>query len=248
MKRPGTVPLARAISKLGLASRAEAVALIRDGRVTVNGRVADSPRQLVVPERIALAIDGKAGKPPGRLTVLLNKPRGVVTSRRDPEGRATVLDLVRDAPVRVLPVGRLDMASTGLLVLTNDHRLAAWVTDPANHVRRSYVVTVRGFLDDRTCARLQEGLDIGGEHLKPDSIRIRKRSRRETHLLVDLVEGRNREIRRLFASADHEVTRLVRVAFGGLRLGDLPPGRWRVLTDDELAAAFPGVPPRRHDL
>ena len=238
----GEVPLARAISKLGIASRAEATSLVRQGRVAVNGRIVRSPLQMVVPEQIALAIDGRSVERPTSLTILLHKPRGVVTTRRDPQGRPTVLDLVADAPVRVFPVGRLDMATSGLLLLTNDTRFADWVTDPANQVPRTYVLTVRGEVDDRTRARLEAGIAIGGERLQPRSIEIRKRSRRETHLVVALAEGKNREIRRLFEAAGHEVTRLKRVALGAVALGGLPPGKWRRVSNAELALAFPGAP------
>jgi 23S rRNA pseudouridine2605 synthase len=236
---PATVPLARALSKLGLASRSEAAALIRDGRVAVDGRIVRSPEHLVVPERAAIQIDARPVRRAARLTVLLNKPRGVVTTIRDPRGRPTVLDLVSDAPARVFPVGRLDMATTGLLLLTNDSRFADWVTDPANQVPRTYAVTVRGALDEKTAAGLEAGIEIGGERLRAARVEIRKRSRRETHLIVTLTEGKNREIRRLFETAGHAVTRLKRIAVGGLTLGDLPAGKWRLVSDVELRAAFP---------
>ena len=201
-----------------------------------------------MPERIAIEIDGGGIEPPARLTILLNKPRGVVTTRRDPQGRPTVLDLVSDAPARVFPVGRLDLATTGLLMLTNDSRFADWVTDPVNRVPRTYVVTVRGALDGESPGRLQAGVELDGETLHATAVEIRKRSQRETHLVVTLTEGKNREIRRLFAALGHEVTRLKRIAFGGLTLGDVAPGRWRVVSDAELRAAFPGRPPRQRNL
>ncbi len=247
------VPIARALSKLGIASRSEAIALIRDGRVSVGGRRVDSPQTLVVPERLKVEIDGHPAGRSAWATVLLHKPRGVVTTRRDPQGRPTVLDLVVDAPARVFPVGRLDLATTGLLLLTNDNRFADWVTDPANRVPRTYVVTVRGEVteDDRT--RLERGITSRGEALKADRVEIRKASRRETHLVIELTEGKNREIRRLLEATGHEVTRLKRVAFGGLALGDLPPGKWRSLSKAELRSAFPHAPftaeaPRRRDV
>jgi 23S rRNA pseudouridine2605 synthase len=187
---PATVPLARALSKLGLASRSEATALIRDGRVAVNGNIVRSAEFPVVPERAAIEIDGRRAERPQRLTILLHKPRGVVTTRRDPQGRPTVLDLVPDAPARVFPVGRLDMATTGLLLLTNDSRFADRVTDPANQVPRTYVVTVRGAVDDQARAALEAGVAVGGERLRPASVEVRKRSRRETHLIVTLTEER----------------------------------------------------------
>jgi 23S rRNA pseudouridine2605 synthase len=142
----------------------------------------------------------------------------------------------------LVPVGRLDAATTGLLLLTNDTRLADWVTDPGNAVPRIYLATVRGLLEDATARRLEEGIEDRGERLAASTVTVRKRSRRETHLILALTEGKNREIRRLLAAAGHEVTRLKRVSFGGLELGDLPPGQWRDVTIEELRAAFPGAP------
>jgi 23S rRNA pseudouridine2605 synthase len=241
---PGQVSLERALSKLGLASRTEARALIREGRVEVNGRPATDPLQPVVPERLRLAIDGRPARRPGPRTLLLHKPRGVVTTRSDPEGRPTVYTCLEGVEDHLVPVGRLDAATTGLLLLTNDTRFADWLTDPANGVPRLYVVTVRGELSDATARHLEQGIEDAGETLAARSVVIRKRSGRETHLLLELAEGKNREIRRLLAAAGHEVTRLKRVAFGGLELGDLSPGQWRDVTADELREAFPGAPLR----
>jgi 23S rRNA pseudouridine2605 synthase len=229
------VSLERALSKLGMASRTEARALIGDGRVTVNGRAIRDPLRPVVPERVSIAIDGEARAKAAARTILLHKPRGVVTTRRDPEGRATAYDLVREAGAQIQAVGRLDLASSGLLLFTSDSRLAAGLIDPRRAVPRVYVVTVRGAVDDAAVGRLARGLPLDGEIVAPRRVTVRKRSQRETHLVVELVEGRNREIRRLFAAVGHEVTRLWRVAFGGIELGTLPPGRWRDLTEAEVA-------------
>jgi 23S rRNA pseudouridine2605 synthase len=234
-RRPaGTVALERALSKRGMASRSEARDLILAGRVTVDGRVVRDPERAVVPERVSIAIDGETRETAAAQTVLLHKPRGVVTTRRDPQGRPTAYDLVRDAGPHLQAVGRLDLASSGLLLFTTDTRLAAALTDPAAAVSRVYVVTVRGTVDDAAIEALWRGITIDGATVVPHRVTLRKRSGRETHLLVELVEGRNREIRRLFAAVGHEVTRLLRVSFGGVELGTLPPGRWRPLTYDEL--------------
>jgi 23S rRNA pseudouridine2605 synthase len=234
-----TVPLARALSKLGLATRAEARALILDGRVRVDGQLVTDPRRPVVPERITIDIDGRIQETPERITILLHKPRGVVTTRRDPEGRRTVYDLLDDCVRHVIPVGRLDYATSGLLLLTNDTRLADWLTDPDNAVPRVYLVTARGRVTDEEVQQMEAGIDERGERLAARRVTIRKASNRETHLVVELLEGKNREVRRLLAATHHEVTRLRRVQFGGLTLGDLPPGSWRVIAQDELERAFP---------
>jgi 23S rRNA pseudouridine2605 synthase len=167
-------------------------------------------------------------------TIALNKPRGVVTTRRDPEGRPTVYDVLGDVGSWLAPVGRLDAATSGLLLLTNDTRLAAWLTDPANAVPRVYTVTVRGRVPEEACRRLEAGLIDRGEWLRAVKATIRKASSRETHLVVELAEGRYREVRRLFAAIGHEVTALSRIAIGGLQLGNLAPGKWRELSLTEI--------------
>jgi 23S rRNA pseudouridine2605 synthase len=238
-RRPGFVPLERALSKLGLASRSEARELIHSGRVDVDGTTETDPLREVVPERVRIDIDGRSARRPEPLTILLHKPRGVVTTRSDPEGRPTVYGFLEGLQDHVVPVGRLDAATSGLLLLTNDTRFADWVTDPRNEIPRIYIVTVRGALSDETAHHLESGIEDAGERLAAHSVRIRKRSKRETHLIVELTEGKNREIRRMMAAAGHEVTRLKRVSFGGLELGDLAPGRWRVVSAEELRGAFP---------
>lgn len=238
--KKGHVPLERALSKLGFASRTEARTLIREGRVSVDGRPASDPLAAVVPERARIEIDGRPAVRPRTLTILLHKPRGVVTTRSDPEGRPTVYGCLEGLDAHVVPVGRLDAATSGLLLLTNDTRFADRVTDPANAVPRIYLVTVRGELTEDKARRLEEGVEDGGERLSATSVAVRKSSRRETHLVVELSEGKNREIRRMMAVLGHEVTRLKRVAFGGLELGDMPPGRWREVGEEELREAFPG--------
>ncbi|HWM90348.1 MAG TPA: pseudouridine synthase [Thermoanaerobaculia bacterium] len=239
--KKGQVPLERALSKLGLASRAEARAMIREGRVTVDGRPATDPLVQVVPERARIGIDGHPAERPRSLTVLLHKPRGVVTTRSDPENRPTVYGCLEGLNAHVVPVGRLDAATSGLLLLTNDTRFADWVTDPRNEVPRVYLVTVRGELTDEQARRLESGIEDEGEQLAAKLVTVRKRSKRETHLVVELTEGKNREIRRMMEAVDREVTKLKRVSFGGLELGELQPGRWREVATEELQGAFPGA-------
>ena len=227
------VPLARALSKLGICSRADATARILAGRVAIGGIVIRDPGHPVVPERDRITVDGSSARRKAWRLLLLNKTRGTVTTRRDPEGRPTVFDLLGDEGRGLVAVGRLDLATSGLLLLTTDTQLAHRLTDPASAVVRRYVVTVRGSLSDAEAERMVTGID----DLRADSLRVRKRSARETHLIVELREGRNREIRRLCGAVGHEVTALKRVAFGGLELGDLPPGRWRSVSKDELERA-----------
>jgi 23S rRNA pseudouridine2605 synthase len=238
---PGRVPLNRALSKLGIASRAEATRLILDGRVEIDGRPARDPDALVVPERISVTIDGSTRSRAAWRLLILHKPRGVVTTRRDPQGRPTVFDLIDRAGGHLVAVGRLDLATSGLLLLTTDTRLADWLTDPANRVERVYTVTVRGAVSDEAVSRMMAGVKVDRERLAADAIDVRKRSGRETHLVVRLTEGRNREVRRLFEAEGHEVTRLRRVAFGGFTLGTLRPGEWKDVSREELLQAIPDV-------
>jgi 23S rRNA pseudouridine2605 synthase len=228
--RLGAVPLARALSKLGILSRTQATVAIRDGRVRVDGRVVRDPARLVVPERARILVDGEPKVRAEWRTIVFHKPRGVVTTRRDPEGRTTIYDVLGDAASGLVPIGRLDRASTGLLMLTSDTHLANWITDPANAVPRTYVVTVRGDVTPDLVARLPAA-----------NVVVRKSSRRETHLTVELRQGKNREVRRMFEAIGREVTRLKRVAFGRLELGGLEPAAWRELSKNEICGAFPGA-------
>jgi 23S rRNA pseudouridine2605 synthase len=228
----GHVALERALSKLGLASRSEARRLIRDGRVTVNGAPVADPLAPVNPDKARIAIDRQ---PPPAMrawrTIAFHKPRGTVTTRRDPDGRTTVFDVLGDAGDGLVAVGRLDFATSGLLLLTTDTQLAEQLTNPANRVVRRYAVTARGEVTDEACARLAGGIG----DLRASTVTVRKRSRRETHLLVELTEGKNREIRRLFEAIDRPVTKLLRIAYGPIELGTLQPGEWREINRDELS-------------
>ena len=201
--------------------------------MAIDGRVVTNAELRVVPERIRIEIDGRAVEARNeRRLIAFHKPRGTVTTRRDPEGRKTVFDVLGDAGRGLVAVGRLDRASTGLLLFTNDTQLANALTDPHNRVKRRYVVTVRGRVTPETAAKLQNGVDVEmargrTERLSAERVEIRKASGRETHLIVDLTEGKNREIRRLFEASGHEVTRLHRIAYGDIELGNLAPGEWR---------------------
>lgn len=248
-RKPGHVSLDRALSKLGIASRTQARVWIEEGRVRVNGKIQTRADYSVWPEKAKIEIDGQATGAAARVTLLLYKPKGVVTTRSDEKGRPTVFSLIKEKDGEedrrhLIAVGRLDWATSGLLILTNDTRLSAWLTDPVNRVRRTYVVSVRGFVDDEALARLRAGITDQGETLNAEEIVLRKASQKESHLVVHLFEGKNREIRRMFASVRHEVTRLKRVAYGPLELGNLAPGEHRILSAGDLRAAFPHAPIR----
>jgi 23S rRNA pseudouridine2605 synthase len=238
----GSTQLNRALSKLGLLSRTQATEAIRAGRVRVDGRVILDPLQRVAVDRARISIDEAPQPTVAWRTILFHKPRGVVTTRRDPQGRKTIYDALGDAGRHLIAIGRLDLATSGLLLLTSDTQLAHWMTDPANGVPRVYLATVRGRVTDADVERIREGVDSRGERLRAHAVTLRKASGRESHLTVELREGKNREVRRLFEAIGHEVTRLKRVALGGLDLGALGPGAWRELRRDEVSAAFPLAP------
>jgi 23S rRNA pseudouridine2605 synthase len=245
-----TVSLNRALSKLGILSRAQATEAIRSGRVAVDGRVVRDPSLAVVPERARIDVDGVSRRKEPWRTILFHKPTGVVTTRHDPEGRPTIYDVLGDAARGLIAVGRLDLATSGLLILTNDTQLANRLTDPRHAVPRVYIVTVRGEVTDDERARLERGIESSeesgeergggvrdetrGERLRAAAVTVRKTSRRESHLTIELREGKNREVRRLCEAIGHEVTRLKRIRFGSLELGALRVGGWRELTPAEI--------------
>jgi 23S rRNA pseudouridine2605 synthase len=230
----GNVPLERALSKLGIASRRQTLQWIAAGEIEVDGAVCRDPRRLVCPERSAIRHRAALVSRADRRVIMLNKPRGLITSRDDEQGRPTVYSLLPSELHSLHCVGRLDQASSGLLLLTNDTRLSAWLTDPASRVPRVYIVTVRGEMTEAEATRMCQGIADGGDLLQAGQVVVRKASRRESHLVVTLTEGKNREIRRLCKACGHEVTRLKRVAFGNLSLRNLQPGQFRDVSPDEV--------------
>ena len=234
--------VARVLSKRGLCSRTQAAEWVRAGRVAVNGRIVRDPEH-PVGAGDDVRVDGEAGTPAERTCIALNKPRGLVTTARDERGRATVYDCLRDAGLPWLgPVGRLDQASEGLLLLSNDPAWAAAITDPERGPDKTYHVQVDGVPDDAALVRLQAGREVDGERLAARSATVLRSGGRTAWLEIVLDEGRNRQIRRLLAAEGWAVRRLVRVAIGPVVLGDLAKGAWRRLRDDEIAAL---VPPSR---
>jgi 23S rRNA pseudouridine2605 synthase len=232
------VSLARALSKLGLCSRAVAVRHVEVGRVSVNGRVVRDPARRVDLRRDRLALQGRAvaeGEVP-RLVLAYHKPAGLITSRGDPGGRLTLYDALPDLPGWVFPVGRLDKDTSGLLILTNDHRLGHRLTDPEAKVEKRYHARVRGHPSPSALAALRTGVDLRDGPTRPARIRALGSPREGgTWLEIVLTEGRNRQVRRMCAAVGHDVLELVRVAIGGLELRGQPSGSWRRLSDEDEA-------------
>ncbi|HUD42621.1 MAG TPA: pseudouridine synthase [Dokdonella sp.] len=232
--------LARVLSKLGVCSRSQAARLIAEGRVSVNGRIVRDPEWPTDARADALAIDGTAPAAAERVYLALNKPRGLVTSAADERGRATVYAPFAAAGLPwVAPVGRLDRASEGLLLLTNDTAWAAAITDPRTHLDKRYHVQIDRLPDAALLEALRTGADVDGERLALKAVEVLRSGERNAWLEVVLDEGRNRHIRRVLAAFDVAVLRLVRVAIGPVVLGALAKGAWRHLEPAEIAALQP---------
>ncbi len=229
--------LARVLSKRGLCSRSEAERLVRVGRVRLEGRVVRDPEYPVDAVAARIAIDGAEPAAPLPRYLMLNKPRGLVTTARDERGRDTVYRCFDGARLGwIAPVGRLDKASEGLLLFSNDPAWAARITDPVTGPDKTYHVQVDRIPDDPTLAALRAGVDVDGEWLRAVSVVVLRAGEKNAWLEIVLDEGRNRQIRRLLAAFDIGVRRLVRVAIGPLALGELSKGQWRELSAEEVAA------------
>ena len=226
--------LQKIISARGVASRRRAEEMITAGRVTVNG----SPAALgdtADPETDEILVDGRPlPSVQTYVYILLNKPRGYVTTLSDEKGRPDVSRLVADCGVRVYPVGRLDMDSEGLLLLTNDGDFANTLMHPKHEVEKTYEVWAAGYTTGAE-ERLKLPITLDGYRIKPPKVKLLKATGDQAHLLVTIHEGRNRQVRRMCDAAGMYVTRLRRIREGSLSLGELPKGKWRYLTADEIA-------------
>jgi 23S rRNA pseudouridine2605 synthase len=236
-RKTPAVSLARALSKLGYCSRSEGEQLVRAGRVTVNTEVVRDPARRVDPARDRITVDGKSIKAARKVYLMLNKPRGAVTTASDELGRVTIHDLLPDDMPHLSAVGRLDQNSEGLLLLTNDTRWADAILAPESHLPKTYHVLIDGLIDAAAIERVRAGVrSKRGDMLRAVSVTELKRAGKTTWLEVVLDEGKNRHIRRLFEALDLPVERLIRVAIGPLQLGELKRGEMRSLTPAEVKA------------
>ena len=229
--------LARVLSKRGVCSRSQAAVWIADGRVTVDGRVVRDPEFGIRGDRQRIVIAGIEGDAGERFYLMLNKPRGLVTTASDEQGRDTVYRCFDGAGLPwVAPVGRLDKASEGLLLFSNDPEWAARVTHPDAGPHKTYHVQVDCIPDAALLERVTAGVALDGERLSARSVALLRHGGKNAWLEIVLDEGRNRQIRRLLAAFDIGVLRLIRIAIGELSLGTLAKGQWRVLSQEEVAA------------
>jgi 23S rRNA pseudouridine2605 synthase len=234
--------VARILSKFGVGSRTQAAAWVREGRVRVNGRVVRDPEFPVSLEADKVLVDGRPLRAVERVYLMLNKPRGLLTTTADEHGRDNVYSCFAGSDLPwIAPVGRLDKASEGLLLFSNDPEWAARITDPETGPDKTYRVQVDALVDETMLRRIEQGIVDGSEHLGAKSVSLLRVGEKNCWLEIVLDEGRNRQIRRLLAAFDLSVLRLIRVAIGGLVLGELPKGQWRALSEEEVAALSPSL-------
>ena len=234
-KRP-LKTLERVLSKAGLGSRVDARRWIHDGRVTVNGAMVRNPDHWIDLKRDRVRFDDKPLVARDRVYVLLYKPTGYITTYKDPQGRPTVYNLVADVGTFVSPVGRLDLDTSGLLLMTNDNRFAERVTNPDSHVPKTYLVKASAVLTDAQLQRLREGIELTDGPTRPADVKRLRDSAKYTHFELTLTEGRNRQVRRMVEALGARVLKLVRVRIGAIGIGTLPIGKWRHLTAAEIKA------------
>lgn len=228
------IRLQKYLSECGVASRRKSEELIQLGKVKVNGHIAVIGSK-VDPKRDKVTVRGKnITANTEKMYIMLHKPRGFVTTAKDENGRKCVTDLVKDIPVRLFPVGRLDMNSEGLLLMTNDGEFANKLTHPSYHINKTYRVTVKGDVVDEKIIKLREGIVLDGEKTLPCDCFIAERKPDRTVLIFIIQEGRNRQIRRMCEAVKLEVLRLKRTEIAGVKLGMLPRGSWRPLNEREM--------------
>jgi len=226
------------LARCGVCSRRKAEELILEGKVKVNKNVVKKLGVKIDPDKDIVEVEGRIIRPSDFVYIMLNKPAGYITSLKDEWGRPTVLELIKGIKQRVFPVGRLDLDSEGLLLLTNDGELAFRLTHPRYHVKKRYVVRAKGILTSKDLRSLKEGVELEDGKALPAEVRVLKLEKETTLLEISLKEGRKRQIKRMFKAVGHPVLYLKRIAFGPLTLGDLPKGTFRMLTSEEVKMLY----------
>jgi 23S rRNA pseudouridine2605 synthase len=233
------VRLQKFLAEAGVASRRAAEKLITDGHITVDGQVVRTLGTKIEPAQVEVAVDGKVVRTRRKIYVALHKPRGFLCTRSDPEERRTVLDLLPREWNNLFPVGRLDQDSEGLLFLTNDGSFSLHLTHPRYGVRKKYLAVVEGRIDEAQLRRFTQGVEDAGDLLKAERATLLASNNSHSSVELELAQGRNREVRRLFAALGHEVVQLRRTQIGPIRLGELPVGKWRILNPTEIKSLLP---------
>jgi pseudouridine synthase len=228
--------LERVLSKAGIGSRTEARVWIAAGRVKVNGKVTRDPDQWIDMIRDRVRFDNEPLAARTHVYMLLYKPTGYLTTYKDPQGRPTVYDLIDGVGTFVSPVGRLDLDTSGLLLMTNDNQFAERVTNPASHVPKTYLVKASKVLTDEQLQQLRDGIELSDGPTRPSVVIRLRDSAKYTHFEITLTEGRNRQVRRMVEALGATVLKLVRVKIGPIAIGSLPIGKWRPLTTAEISA------------
>ena len=229
------VRLNKYLASCGAASRRGADELIASGRVRVNSIVVTELGKMVETDNDTVTLDGKKVEPVSKMTyIMLYKPKGCITSLRDEKGRKTVYDYLDVEVPHLVPVGRLDYDTEGLLLLTNDGELVNRLAHPSGEVPKSYLVRAEGEFPEHILAKLRKGVEIDGVKTKRSKVKLLEQGEKEAKLLVTITEGRNRQVRRMFEAVERNVVFLKRVAIGDLRLGGLARGAWRYLREEEV--------------
>ena len=226
--------LERVLSKAGIGSRSEARSWIGAGRVKVNGKVVQNPDHWIDFTRDRVTLDGKPVRPGKKIYLLLYKPKGYLTTYKDPQGRPTVYDLLKDVKEWVFPAGRLDQDTSGLLLMTNDTKFGDFVTSPESHVPKTYLVKASILLTDDQLDQLSRGVELADGWSRPAKVSRLRNSARCTFFEITITEGRNRQVRRMVETLGAKVLKLVRTAIGAIQIDGLEMGKWRALTKDEV--------------
>jgi 23S rRNA pseudouridine2605 synthase len=240
MKKTGKIRLQKILAEAGLFSRRKGEDAIAQGKVKVNGQTVTEQGFKADPFHDSITYNGKLVKLQPKTYLIMNKPAGIICTCKDDEGRTTVIDLVRNADERLFPVGRLDYNTTGILLLTNDGEFAQKMMHPSHGMVKLYSARVRGIVTQRTADKMLAGITVEGVKYRFHSVRVEKSTDKNSSLLIGLTEGRNRHIKIVCQALGHPVSKLARVGYGPLKLGNLGPGDYRHLSPKELGTLLHG--------
>lgn len=231
--------LQKILSGAGVCSRRQAEDHIRQGKVCVDGKVVTEMGVKIDPSRQKVTFNGKPLQThTKKIYILLNKPKGYLTTLRDPQGRPIVTDLLQDFSQRLFPVGRLDLDTEGALIMTNDGDLAQKVIHPSYEIKKTYLAVIKGKINSKKITSLEKGIELDGRMTFPSKIKVMESQPHQTKLQIIIHEGRKRQVRRMFAAVNHHVIHLKRIAYGDLKLGNIPSGKYRFLNKKDLNKLF----------